>query len=199
MASGSMSFPISRAISPSLGKIRASAANAGSKVLSSSTATSAFPSLSSSRSGRPARVAATLSRSRRIDGLDRLPAIEWVAVMCRQESEIVRTEIGHQVDRRRKSAIDRKNRPFSDAGKFKPGRLLGQHNGSVSEGPAVSGLECEIAPVFSNEADRKRNHHRCFRRLPRGCRDNLRAFQDESFARRIEAPVDRYLRGAGLA
>src|SRR4029078_2393175 len=119
--------------------------------------------------------------------------------MCRQESEIVRTEIGHQIDRRRKAAIDRKNRPFSDVGELKPGSSLGQHDGLVFEWLAVRGPKREIAPVFSNKPDGKRNHHRCFRWLPRCYRNNLRALQDEDFARRIEAPPDRYLRGTGLA
>ena len=65
------------------------------------------------------------------DGLERLPAIEWVAVICREEREIVGLKIGEQIDRRRKAAIDRKNWAFFDAGEFKSSRLLIQYDGPV--------------------------------------------------------------------
>ena len=53
------------------------------------------------------------------NGLQRLPAVERIAVVRREEGKIVAVEIGDELDRRREAAIDRRHRTLGDAGECK--------------------------------------------------------------------------------
>ena len=61
------------------------------------------------------------------DRLQRLPAVERIAVMRGEEGKIVGVEIGVELDRRREAAVDRQHRAFGDAGELERVRRLGQH------------------------------------------------------------------------
>src|SRR4029077_18996985 len=69
--------------------------------------------------------------------LDRLPAIEWVAVVRGEEPQFVGRDIGDELDRRRKFAVERGYRRLGDVGEDKGLRGLGQREHAALKSAAI--------------------------------------------------------------
>ena len=117
IASGSTSWPISRAMSASLGGTRVSAMKAGSSLSLARIAPSAAIKPSSSRTVAPPRSAATFDvKSDIASDLHRLPAVERIGIVRGEETQILGLDRQRQFDRRRKAAVERRDRPLGDVG-----------------------------------------------------------------------------------
>ncbi len=167
IASGSMSRPISRAMSASPGSTSASATKAGSsaRVLDQRGQRRHQPVVARRRLAGADRGDVVDQQPRR-DRLQRLPAVERIAVVRGEEGEVVGRQVGDELDRRREAAIDRQHRPLGDAGEDEasaPARVELDH--AVARGLAVAASSGRSRPSCADEAEPQRNDHRLLVRL----------------------------------
>jgi hypothetical protein len=89
-----------------------------------------------------------------------IEAVERVAVMAGDENKIVLAEIRNELDRRRKSAVERGDGPFADSLEneiFLRRRNL-QH--TLADFASVRGPKRQVAPVLAKQPESERNEHR---------------------------------------
>ena len=104
-----------------------SATKAGSSVPSASIAPSASRRPASCRAVPPARDGGgVVDQKPGRQRLQRLPAIERIGVARGEEAQLVGGEIGDELDRRRKSAVEREHRRLVDAAEHEGFGGLGQ-------------------------------------------------------------------------
>src|SRR5215469_15525127 len=100
--------------------------------------------------------------------LDRLPAVEWVAIMSGQEAQLVGLDRESELDWRREAAVERKRRWLGHIIEHKRLVRLRKLNYPARERPAVK-HERQVAAIATDQTERKRNDHWLFVGLPR-CR-----------------------------
>ena len=152
IASGSTSRPISRAMSASLGGVSVSATKAGSSSVSAR--------IAAERRHQPFILARRRALAQRRDvvgqerhrqRLHRLPAVERIGIVRREEAQIVGLDRERQLDRRREAAIEREDRPLRDAGEDEALARLRQRQHAALERASVE-RQRQVAAVACRRA-----------------------------------------------
>ncbi len=115
-----------------------------------------------------------------------------------EESQIIGAKIGDELDRRGKSAIERKHRRFADIGEHEGFGRLGQSQKAVLDCAPIAEFEPQVAPVAPDESDGERNDHRLLARLAGGCGHALGEVEAIGLCARIVAASSDDLGRAGL-
>src|SRR5664279_5783714 len=103
-----------------------------------------------------------------------------------KEVEITSIKIRNQLDRRRETAIDRKNWTFFYAREHIGVRRLGQLQHAALDLRTIRKLERQIAAILADQTKCQRGHHWLLGRLFRGGREALLAFERVGLAGGIE-------------
>src|SRR5262249_17817921 len=114
-----------------------------------------------------------------------LPAIERIAVMVGEETQILITDIDCQAHWRREAAIDRRHRTLLDPGEDIGGGRLIEREKAALDRRSVSPLQWNVAPVRPDEPGDKRGHHRLLRGLAWRWRQRLRKIETVGLGARI--------------
>ena len=113
-----------------------------------------------------------------------LPAIEWIAIAGGEKTQVFGRLIGDELDRRGKTAIERRYRRFADIFEHECFGALGQRHYTALDHASVRELERQVVPVAADKADGERHHHRFFAGLTGCCRHGLRNLEPVSLRAR---------------